>query len=157
MGNNNKGNIINLIFSDPNSTEKHFNDDQISALVITNQIVSTFSLVASLLVIIIYWFFKEIRKFIYELAVWLCVSNVFYVITAYFPYNNNKEENVFWCGIQAFMIILFQTAGWIWACIIGYCSFIGVIKKDHLEKHQNKYRILFACLTFILSTGLASM
>lgn len=132
-------------------------ENKVDEIITVNEICSGFSITASISVIIIFWYFKEIRKFIYELAVWLCVSNIFYEATAYFPYSPNKQDNYFWCGLQAFMILFFQTSSWIIGCIIGYSSFISVIKREHLDKYENAYRIMFIFLTLIVSAGVASM
>ena len=85
-------------------------EDQIKIIMLINQIVSGISIFSCVLVMIIFWFFKEIRNFIIELAIWLCFSNVMYNITAFFPYDNEKSKNQFWCGTQSFMIIMFQNS-----------------------------------------------
>jgi len=132
-------------------------EDQIKIIIIINQIVSGISIFSCVLVMIIFWFFKEIRNFIIELAIWLCFANVMYNITAFFPYNDDKSKNQFWCGTQSFMIIMFQNSCWIWDCVIGYSCFISVIKKSHLEKNKKIYRLFFLILAFTIPALLASM
>jgi hypothetical protein len=134
-----------------------FSDSQISALVITNQVVSGLSILSCLIVISIHWYFKEIRNFILNLVMWLCISNILYCTTAYFPYDNIRENNKTWCGAQAFMILTFQYASWVLSCLIGYSCFISVIKQDHLEKNKCLHVILFGLITCVISIGLSSM
>ncbi len=140
-----------------NSNKFGYTDEDINDLIITNEVCSSLSLVGSILVILMFWFFKESRNINLEIVFWLCISNVFYFITAFFPYNPNKEENDTWCKIQAFMIIMFQNSSYIWSALIGYCSFITVIKKEHLERNSNKYRVAFLLISFLFSGLIASM
>lgn len=132
-------------------------EDHIKVIIMINEIVSGISIFACVIVLIMYWFFKEARNFIIELSIWLCVANCLYNITAFFPYENEKSDNQVWCGIQSFMIVMFQNSCWIWSCIIGYCCFISVIRKNHIEKHKNTYRIFFVLLSTIIPACLASM
>jgi hypothetical protein len=134
-----------------------YTQEGVNWILLINRIVSGFSLLGSILCVLIFWFFKEIRNFILELTVWLCISNCLYNITAYFPYDESKDKNKTWCALQAFMIITFQNSCWIWSCIIGYSSFISVIRKNHIEKNRKNYRILFVGLAFIIPIGLGSM
>jgi phosphoglycerol transferase MdoB-like AlkP superfamily enzyme len=135
----------------------NFSSDQVASLILTNQIVSAFSILSCVIVMTIYWYFKEIRSFILELIIWLCISEVFYNLTAYFEYSNIREEKPNWCALQAFMIVTFQNTTWIWSCVIGYCAFISVIKRQHLEKHKRAYRRAFVVVSFFLSAFLALM
>jgi hypothetical protein len=146
---------MNVIKND--NSKNTFSDQEISALVLTNEIVSGISIFSCLMVIILHWYFKEIRKFILNLVIWLCISNIFYCSTAYFPYDNNLDSNVTWCQTQAFMILFFQYSSWIISCVIGYSCFISVIKRDHLDKNKRIYKAMFFILTVLISSGLASM
>lgn len=144
------GHIINNNFNT-------FSDSQISALVITNQVVSGLSILSCLIVVSTYWYFKEIRNFIFNLVMWLCFCNILYCSTSYFPYDNIRENNKTWCGTQAFMILTFQYASWVLSSLIGYSSFISVIKKDHLERNKCYYGIIFVFVTLVISFSLSSM
>ena len=146
-----------MINGEGGNTINTFSSQEISALVVTNQVVSGLSILACVIVISINWFFKEIRNFILNLVIWLCISNILYCSTAYFPYDNVKEHNKTWCAIQAFMILTFQYSSWILSCLIGYSCFISVIKEDHLEKNKCLYGVIFFLLTTLISTGLSSM
>ena len=132
-------------------------EDEIKLIILINQIVSGISIFSCLLVLIMYWFFKEIRNFIIELSIWLCISNCLYNITAFFPYDNEKSKNEVWCAIQSFMIVMFQNSCWIWSCLIGYSCFISVVKKNHIENNKNIYRIFFLLLATIIPACLASV
>jgi len=134
-----------------------FPEDDIKLIILINQIISAVSIFSCLLVIIMYWFFKEIRNFIIELSIWLCICYSLYNITAFFPYENEKSENQVWCGIQSFMIAMFQNSCWIWSCIIGYSCFISAVKKNHIENNKNVYRIFFVLLATVIPAALASV
>jgi hypothetical protein len=132
-----------------------FSEDNRNILTLLNIIISSFSIFFSCLIILIYWYFKELRNFNFELVVWLSISTILYNVTAYIPYEPEKR-NVS-CAIQACMIILFQSACWIWSCVIGYSTFISVIKKDHMERLRKKYRIFFVILVYSLAITFSSM
>lgn len=126
-------------------------------IILIHKIISGISIVSSILIILIFWFFREIRNFKLESAVWMSVSNLLYDLSAFLPYDNHREGNRLWCCTQAFATIWFQTASKIWACIIGYFCFISVIRRHHLERNKKWYRILFVLLSFLISASLASM
>jgi hypothetical protein len=137
-----------------------FNDEEpenTNHIRIINIVVSSLSLTSSLLIIFLFWFFKEIRNLLLELIVCLCVTNIIYDITAYFPYDMERELNKFWCGFQSFLILATQNSSNLWTCIIGYCAFITIFRKDHLNRHRARYRTLFISIGVIIPLFLASM
>jgi len=146
-----------LIIKDISLQMSQMSQEEISIIILTNKIASGISIFSCIFILLIHWFFKEIRSFVLSMIMWLCLSNIIYCLSAYIPYNNIREDNLTWCAIQAFTILTFQYSSWILACIIGYCCFISVIKTNHLEKNQNIYRFCFLFFTLIVSLGLASM
>jgi hypothetical protein len=128
---------------------------QTRAVIIINETISAISLVASVLVYTIYWFFKENRNFNYELVLWFCFSDAMYSLTAFFPFNPKLRDG--WCASQSFFLTTFQYSSLCWSAIIGYTAFMGVIRKNHIEKNKKKYRLLFISLSFLIPGFLASM
>lgn len=133
----------------------NFSDDEVEIIKIISTLCSILSIASSLFIFSLFWFFKEIRNFNLELVIWYSISSTLYLITPFFPFNPNEKPT--WCAIQAFTLTWFQIACHMWTCIIGYTAFISVIKKEHIEKHKCKYRILFLGVAFIVSGCLASL
>lgn len=134
-----------------------FSQDEINTLVLVNKIVSSFSIFSCICIIIFQKLFSEVKNFILTLVVWLCISNIFYCSTAFYPYNNVRSNNIEWCAIQAFSIITFQYATWMISCLLGYSLFIFVIKKNHFDANKTWYKLSYIIITSIVSLGLASM
>jgi hypothetical protein len=139
------------------STLNTFTEDEIDTLVTVNKIIASISIFCCLIIIIIQWFFNEAKNFILTLVVWLCIANTFYCMTSFIPYDNLRDHNMVWCGIQALSIITFQYAGWIISCFLNYSLLITVIKKNHFEEHKACYKLSYIFITAIISLGLASM
>jgi predicted membrane protein len=133
----------------------NFSKDEIDALRIISQVISSFSIAGDLFIILTYWFFKENRSFLLELVLHYSIMNIFYSVTSYFPYVADKED--IWCALQSFMMSTFQDSLYITSAVIGYTAFISVIKKDHIEKYQTYYRILFIFLSIFVSSASSSM
>ena len=119
-----------------------------------SKILVSISVSGSLFCIFLFWFFKD-RSFNTELVIWYCISNVLNCIAYFFPYDPTTLTT--WCAFQSYLSTTFQNSSMIWTCIIGYCSFISVIKKNHLEKHKMRYRLLFLFLSYVIPASLASM
>ena len=135
--------------------DSDFNPNQIYVICLITKIMSGISIASCLFVFFIYLIFKEIRNFNHEIIVWLTLSNLFYSLTSYLPYNTNSED--MWCAIQSFTLTWFQNASLVWSCIIGYTAFINVINRTHLEKKRVRYRFIFIIISFIITGGLACM
>jgi hypothetical protein len=133
----------------------HFTQDQIDIIRLISKLFSCLSMSGSILVMIIFWFFKENRSINLELVLWYSLSNFLYSITAFFPFD--PENQKVWCHIQAIFLTWFQEACQLWTCIIGYVAFISVIKKNHIENNKLRYRVIFLIIAFVVSGCLASM
>jgi hypothetical protein len=138
-----------------NEPGSYFTQEEIGLIHLVSKICSGFSFAGSLVICLLFWFFKETRSFNLELVVWYCLTNSMYLLSFFFPFDPVNE--ITWCAIQSFTMTCFQIASMLWSCIIGYTAFISVIKKDHVEKNRGMYRIAYLLLVFIVSAGLASM
>jgi hypothetical protein len=138
-----------------------FNDDsgptldQINTIQIIVKVFSSISLLANIVVFIIFGYFKEIRTFYHEVICWFSLSSAIYSITSFLPFD--CEDTGFWCAVQSITLTWFQHSGYVWSAIIGYTGFISVIKRDHLEKHRVRYRVIFLIMAFIVSGLMSTM
>ena len=128
--------------------------DDLATINVVSKILQSISVSGSLFCIFLFWFFKD-RSFNTELVIWYSLSNLLNCIAYFFPYDPILLPE--WCAWQSYLTTTFDISSMIWTCIIGYCSFISVIRKMHLEKHKIRYRILFLLLSYILPACLASM
>jgi hypothetical protein len=132
----------------------YLSQDELGTINIVSQILYSVSISGSLFCIFIFWFFKG-GSFNTELVIWYSITNCINYIAYFLPYNPNEINN--WCLVQSYITTTFENSSIIWTCIIGYCSFISVIRKTHLEKHKLRYRILFFILSYLIPGGMASM
>jgi hypothetical protein len=128
---------------------------ELEVVLILVKVFSAISLLASMLVIWIYCYFKEQRIFYHEVILWFSITNALYSITSFLPYSANEIGP--WCGLQSFTLNWFQDAGYMWSAIVGYTGFISVIKRDHLEKNRFKYRMIFLFIAFVISGAISSV
>lgn len=134
---------------------QHFTQQEIDIIHVVSKICSGLSFAGSLVICLLFWFFKQTRSFKSELVVWYCLFNSMYLLSFFFPYDPVNEMT--WCAIQSFTMTCFEIASMLWSSIIGYTAFISVIRKDHIEKNHGMYRISYLLLVIIVSAGLASM
>ncbi len=143
---------------------KEFTTDELDTLLVTSRIISGISIFGLLLVHIVFWFFKSIRTFAFELVAWLCFSSMMFNISFFFRVYPSDNLNSYLngtlsisCGFQSFLNILFDLSSMMWTTIIGYTAYISVAKQEHLDNNKMKYRIGFILITFILPLIFALM
>lgn len=108
---------------------------------------SAISIGTCILSLIIFWLFKDNHNFTMSKIPTLSISNAIFSLSLILPYNSNSNTM---CQIQSFLINTFQLTQYFCSCVLCYCTFISVIKKNHLEKHKIFYRIFF----FLIELGL---
>ncbi len=141
-----------------------FTQDQLVVLRTTSQVISVFSLVGLLFVQIVFWFFKNIRTFAFELVAWLCFSCCIFNLTNVLPVyesddlssmaNHNLSTS---CTLQSFLNIFSDLSTMIWTMIIGFTAYISVTNQPHLEQNKTKYRIYFIIFAYTLPLSFALM
>ena len=116
-------------------------------------ILNIFCYLGYIFVFFMYWFFKELRLFSFELVVWLCISSSFYSFSGFlWPDTKFSEsgEYSFTCIMQSIVITVFENSTLIITGIIGYTAYINLINSKHLEKNRKKYRYIFLSLTVLI-------
>lgn len=127
-------------------------DDTPEFLKYINFTVSGISLFAGLFVISVYFFFKEIRLFIYETIMLLCVGRVIMDISSFFPINDKDGEipsNL--CRIQGAIMYGFQKYTWIMCTYLLYFTYIYGLNKKYLNKNAKVIRLVFFSFALVIS------
>lgn len=106
------------------------------------------SIAFNIIIIFLYWFFKDLRKFHFEVIVWLsvnyCFSNSLYFMSS---------KNVISCCLQAYLITAFKIASIIWSILIIYTAIKSIILRvEDFEGKHLKYRIIYFFITYSFST-----
>lgn len=99
------------------------------------------SIIGCLLILISFVFFNKIRSFVLEMVFYLalsCSMHTFaYII--YFPKNeSDSEANT--CQFQAFSMLLFGDAQFIWTSLISFSIFQSVIYLKDISTKNSKYK-----------------
>ena len=81
-------------------------------------------IISSICLVFIFWFFKEIRLFQYELIMFLGLSRIIIDVSIIWP---NENEKV--CKIKGFISTIFSKFSWCFVTYLSYISFIFGIKK----------------------------
>ena len=127
-------------------------DDTPEFLKYINFTVSGISLFAGLFVISVYFFFKEIRLFIYETIMLLCIGRVIMDISSFFPINDKGgEEPSDLCRVQGAIMYGFQKYTWIMCTYLIYFTYIYGLNKKYLNKHAKVIRLIFLSFALVFS------
>lgn len=142
-----------------NSDSTAFSQNQIETLRILARVLSSFSILGLFFVLILFWFFKQIRSFALELVVGLCFSNIVFNLTNYFPMDQDKDSNTptGWCVAQAVTSSIFDFSSMIWTTMIGYTAYISVARQDHIDRNKIRYKISFFLFAYVLPSILGLM
>lgn len=114
-----------------------FSADQTAVVLDVNIIASSFSLLGSLFVILVYISFMEIRVFAFRLVVYLSICNFFYCAAVLI---GPIQESQSLCIVQALLISYFGLASIVWNFIIAYVQYSALLKNTYLENYE--YRLL---------------
>jgi hypothetical protein len=134
-----------------------FNEEQIRVLTVTSRILSGFSVFGLFFVLIFFVYFRNIRSFAFDLVAWLCLSNLLYNITNFFPIDSEVDNIINYdnhtlsttCAIQAFMDLYFDLSSLIWTSIIGFTVYVS-LNDDNTNPSDYKcyYRLRFILLAY---------
>jgi len=108
------------------------------------------SILGCLLIIISFIFFEKIRSFVLELVFYLALSSLMHTLTyiIYIPKNIEDSEKGI-CQFQAFSMLLFGDAQFIWTTLISYSIYQSVIYlKEISTKNSKCKRFLYILIGF---------
>ena len=119
-----------------------------NSLVIILKIGTSISIITTIIDIALYWFFPQNRSFSFSNIIILAFINLIYSISTLLPAEITiiQPENSTSCQIQSFLVNLSHCAQYLQISIIGYCLFIKLLTKNHLERHPKLYRGFFFIL-----------
>jgi hypothetical protein len=152
--------MLNFLSNSSNTydiTTTTISNSELDLIRLITRILSGISITGLLLVQIIFWFFKPIRSFAFELVAWLCISNIFFNISNFFPvyesdniasFNNGTLSSI--CEFQALINIMFDLSSMLWTTIIGFTAYISVSKQQELQMKKMKYRLGFIFIAYVL-------
>lgn len=123
----------------------NFAEDQEQTLRTIGRVLSAFSIVSLLYIVILYTIYKKIRSFALELVVYLCISNIIYNISKFFPVNPNKIDL---CIVQGTLSVFSDLSTNAWATIVGYSAFVSFRRQDHIDNNKCLYRIIFFFIAY---------
>lgn len=157
-------NFTNATNSTTDLTPQSLPPDQLEIIYIVCRTLCSFSLAGLVFVQIVFWFFRSIRTFAFELVAWLCLVNIIFNITFLLPIYESDNTQSFLsntisntCIIQGFMNLFSDLSSMMWTTIIGYTAFISVANQDHLEKNKKRYRMFFILGALIIPLMVAIM
>ena len=112
-------------------------------------VLSSFSISGSLFVLFVYWYFKDIRTFTFEVVIWLILSCLIDNSASLINLGLDQIKNNSQCIIQGFIQITFDNSILIWAAIIGYTSYMAVKDYNYLIINRSYLRKLYIIIAFI--------
>jgi len=122
-------------------------------VIISLAIISTIGLI---FVEVMYWCFKSLRSFAFELVMWLCLSEILFNISFFFPsyreisspQSTGKEVTIS-CTLQALFNTFFDISSMLWTTIIGYTAYKSVRNHETIRNNQMRYRLIFIAIAFL--------
>lgn len=141
--------INGTYFKEENNNSKlsNLSDDQIFILRLISKILCSFSIAGLLFVLLMFVFFRSVRSFVLELAVWLCATNLFFNLNVYFPIGNTKNN---WCVTQGLISTFSDLSTMIWTTIIGFFSYFSVVKSGFIDKNKRNLRLCFILVAYFI-------
>ena len=104
-------------------------------------------ILSSIFVIFLFWFFKEIRLFQYEVIMVLCLFRMIIDSVIFLPFEN-KDDIL--CKIKGYIVVIFQKFSWCCITYLSYLSFIFGVKKKFIDNHKNLLRLSIFLISLII-------
>ena len=104
-------------------------------------------IISSIFVIFLFWFFKEIRLFQYEIIMVLCLCRIIIDSVIFLPFDNNDP---FLCKTKGYIEVIFQKFSWCLITYLSYLSFIFGVKKKFIDNHKNLLRFCIFLISLII-------
>jgi len=115
------------------------------------------SLIALTIIHLIYWMFKSLRSFAFELVMWLCLSNFIYNITFFIPLNKDdklmnlsNEKVSLGCTLQALISTMSDLSSMFWTTIIGFTAYYSLTNYNNFKERRRLFRAIFFSIAYIL-------
>lgn len=124
----------------------------ISTLITIKKLFCIPSLISCIFLLLLFWFFKEIRGITIENVIYFTLSEIIYSIALLFPYQEHSYTNT--CQVQSFLINFCIQSRNIWAIIISYSCLTNSIKSDYLERNKKFFRKSFISFALIIPLSL---
>jgi len=132
-----------------NSTNSNrLNEDQKNTLRLISKILCSFSIAGLLFVLFMFTFFRSVRSFVLELAVWLCFTNLFFNINVYFPIEQGGPNG--WCLSQGLISTFSDLSTMIWTTLIGFFSYFSVVKSGFIDNNKKNLRLVFILIAYFI-------
>ena len=123
--------------------EDPLNYDDIENLLIIKKIFSYISLIFLLLISLLFWYLKKIKKKIIDMNIlYLILIEIGYLITIILPYNYNEPENKL-CFAESLLINFFIHCKYVWCILMSYSSIMESLFAKTFQKN-------FICFSFII-------
>ena len=110
-------------------------------------ILSSFSVLGCLCLILAYIVSKNIRSFAMQQVICLILAELIFHISSFIPTSDGLSIS---CLIQTILRIYFETASLIWTSIIALTSIISIVQPLEIENNQKKYTIIFITIANII-------
>lgn len=128
--------------------------DDIETLTSIMRFCCILSLITCMIILSLFWFFKEIRGISINNIIFLTFSEILYCISSLIPFYPDNPYS-FLCKFQSFLINYCLYSRYIWTAIISYCCLTNTIKHDYLERNKRFYMILFFVIAISIPLGLS--
>lgn len=123
------------------------NEFHLDALIKTNIILSVFSFLGSLTIILLYCFNKNLNSFVFKLVFYLAISELLFSIGNFLSFDLLREEpNEIICDVQSVIINFTDYSTLTWICIISYTIY-NLIFKLNKEVVFKERRFIFIGFT----------
>ena len=137
------------------------NDTNEQIFTLVSYIVGSISIVGGVFSIFLFWFFKEIRLFIYELIMYISASRVILDIAGFLPVKDvtngdqKDQKNLIYCSIQGILNITCQKFSWIVCTYVIYFSYYQEVKGEKLQTQSKILRLKLLLPAFLFSLAFA--
>ena len=130
--------------------EAPLNQDDIEKLLIAKKIIVCISLILLILISLLFWFLKQIKKkMVYMNILYLFLIEIFYLISIILPYNYNEpDENL--CFAQSLLINFFIHCKYVCCFLMSYASIMESLFSKTFENHLISFSFIIISIIIIL-------
>ena len=126
--------------------QHHISDEEKQIIFFLTYIFSCISIFFSVFIVFLYWFFKDLKKFHFEVIMWLSVSNTLSNATCFM-----KTNTLYSCLTYCYISSLLDISSRIWSILSIYTAIKSILVGEDIVYENKVYlRLKFFIIAFVI-------
>ncbi len=127
-------------------------NETLAPVYIVEIILASISILGSIFILFVFFCFKDLRTWAFELVALLAFSSIINSFSYIFYYFDSGTSDIDKnkCYAQAFLMVWFENSQFIWAMLIGFSIYESIVLSKEEEEVTARKRICYFFIAFVI-------